>query len=60
VGEGKGTKERVAGKAAEDECVFIAGEGPGWQMRWGPTPYWTRRAVRAVTGAAKPDGVIHR
>jgi hypothetical protein len=48
VGEGEGTKERVAGKAAEDEYVFIAGEGPGWQMRWGPTPYWTRRAVRAV------------
>ena len=21
----------------------IHGEGPGWQMRSGPTPYWTRR-----------------
>jgi hypothetical protein len=33
--EGKGTKERerVVGKAAGDECVFIPGEGPGWQMR---------------------------
>jgi hypothetical protein len=32
---GKGTKgsERVIGKAAGDECVFIPGEGPGWQMR---------------------------
>jgi hypothetical protein len=50
--EGKGTKgsERVVGKAAGDECVFIPGEGPGWQMRSGPTPYRTRRAVRAVTG----------
>ena len=52
VGEGKGTKERerVVGKAAGDECVFIPGEGPGWQMRPGLTPYRTRRAVRAVTG----------
>ena len=49
VRERKGTKgsERVVGKAAGDECVFIPGEGPGWQMRSGPTPY---RAVRAVTG----------
>ena len=31
VREGKGTKgsERVVRKAAGDECVFIAGEGPG-------------------------------
>jgi hypothetical protein len=52
VRDGKGTKgsERVVGKAAGDECVFIPGEGPGWQMRSGPTPYRTRRAVRAVTG----------
>jgi hypothetical protein len=36
VGEGKGTKERerVVGKAAGDECVFIL-EGPSWQMRSG-------------------------
>jgi hypothetical protein len=35
----KGTKgrERVVGKAAGDECVFIPGEGPGWQMRSGAT-----------------------
>jgi hypothetical protein len=32
--EGKETKERerVVGKAAGDECVFISGEGPGWQI----------------------------
>jgi hypothetical protein len=28
----------------------LPGEGPGWQMRAGPTPYRTRRAVRVVTG----------
>jgi hypothetical protein len=28
--------------------------------RRGLTPYRTQRAVRAVTGAAKPDAVIHR
>src|SRR5256885_81120 len=34
VREGKGTKgnERVVGKAAGDERVFIPGEGPGWQQ----------------------------
>jgi hypothetical protein len=39
VREGKGTKgsERVVGKAAGHERVFIAGEGPDWQMRSGPT-----------------------
>jgi hypothetical protein len=38
VREGKGTKgsERGVGKAAGDECVFIPGEGPDWQMRSGP------------------------
>jgi hypothetical protein len=38
VGEGKGTKERerVVGKAAGDECVFILeGPRPSWQMRSG-------------------------
>jgi hypothetical protein len=52
VREGKGTKgsERGVGKAAGDECVFIPGEGPDWQMRSGPTPYRTRQAVRVVTG----------
>ena len=33
--EGKKWRERVAGKAAGDECVFIPGERPGWQMRYG-------------------------
>jgi hypothetical protein len=32
-GEGEKERERVVGKAAGDECVFIPGEGPGWQMR---------------------------
>jgi hypothetical protein len=53
VREGKGTKgsEREScRKSGGDECVFIPGEGPGWQMRSGPTPYRTRRAVRTVTG----------
>jgi hypothetical protein len=52
VREGKGTKgsERVVGKAAGDECVFIPGEGPDWQMRSGPTPYRTRQAVRWSRG----------
>jgi hypothetical protein len=27
--------ERVVGKAAGGECVFVPGEGPGWQMRSG-------------------------
>jgi hypothetical protein len=48
--ESEGTKgrERVLGKVAEDERVFIAGKGLGWQMGSAPTPYQTRRAVRAV------------
>jgi hypothetical protein len=28
-------RERVVGKAAGDECVFIPGEGPSWQMKSG-------------------------
>jgi hypothetical protein len=44
--EGKGTKEeRVVGKAAGDECVFIPSEGPDGE---------------GGHGAAKPHGVIHR
>jgi hypothetical protein len=31
--EGEKGRERVVGKAAGDECVFIPGEGPSWQMR---------------------------
>jgi hypothetical protein len=49
--EGRKGRERVAGKAAGDERVFIPGEGPTWQMRPAPTPCRTRRAVRAVTGS---------
>jgi hypothetical protein len=50
VGEEKGTKERerVVGKAAGDECVFIPGEGPD------------AAGGEGGHGAAKPDGVIHR
>ena len=40
---GKKGRERVVGKAAGDECVFIPGEGPGWQMRSG-----ARQAVRSL------------
>src|SRR5271156_240638 len=29
-------------QAVGDECVFIPGEGRGWQTRSGPTPYQTR------------------
>jgi hypothetical protein len=38
VRERKGTKERVVGKAAGDECVFIPGEGLGRQMKPAQTP----------------------
>jgi hypothetical protein len=37
-------RERVAGKGAGDECVFIPGEGLGWQI-WSPC-----RAVRGSRG----------
>jgi hypothetical protein len=43
-------RERVVGKAVGDECVFILGEGPGWQMRPGATPFRTRRAVKGSQG----------
>jgi hypothetical protein len=39
--------ERVVGKAAGDEGVFIPGRGSGWQMK-------------PAHGTAKPDRVIHR
>ena len=35
-GRGEGNKKRgreFVGKAAGDECVFIPGDGPSWQMR---------------------------
>jgi len=31
--EGRKGRERAVGKAVEDECVFLPGEGPGWQIR---------------------------
>jgi hypothetical protein len=33
--EGEKGREGVAGKAAGGECVFIPGEGSGWQMKVG-------------------------
>ena len=63
VGErGEGTKgsERVVGKAAGDECVFMPGEGPDWQVRSSPTPILDMAGGWGVHGAAKPHGVIHR
>jgi hypothetical protein len=51
--------ESVVGKAAGDECVFIPGEGPSWQMRSGPTPYRTHATGgEGGHGAANPDRVI--
>jgi hypothetical protein len=47
--EEKNWKERVVGKAAGDERVFIPGRGSGWQMRPAQTPYRTRRAVSEIT-----------
>jgi hypothetical protein len=57
VREGKGTKgsERVVGKAAGDERVFIAGEGPV-----GSDAIPDAAGGESGHGAAKPDGVIHR
>ena len=59
---GKRTKgsERVVGKAARDECVFIPGEGPGWQMEVGSDAIPDAAGGESGHGAAKPDGVIHR
>jgi hypothetical protein len=37
--EGTKGRERVVGKAVGDECVFIPGKGPGWQMRSGFTAF---------------------
>jgi hypothetical protein len=53
-------KERVVGKAAGDECVFIT-----WR-RTGLADEVESDAIPDMTGgeggqrAAKPDGVIHR
>jgi hypothetical protein len=42
--------ERVGGKAAGDHSFINLPEVSAWQMEGAPTPYQTRRAVRAVTG----------
>ena len=34
-GEGKRREGESCWKAAGDECFFIPGEGPGWQMKVG-------------------------
>jgi hypothetical protein len=41
--------ERVDGKAV-GTTVLCLPEGSAWQMERAPTPYQTRRAVRAVAG----------
>jgi hypothetical protein len=55
---GKGTKgsERVVGKAAGDECVFIPGEEPGWQMRFGSDAIPDTADGEGGHGATKPQG----
>ena len=52
-------KERVVGKVAGDECVFIPGEGPSWQMRSSDT-IPDAAGGEGGHGVARPDGVIHR
>ena len=47
-------------KAAGDECVFIPGEGPGWQMKVGSDAIPDAAGGEGGHGAAKPDSVIHR
>jgi hypothetical protein len=49
--EGGERMERVDGKAAGDYGFITLPEGSAWQMEGAPTPYQTRRAVRAVTGS---------
>ena len=58
MGEGKGTKERErgVGKAAGDECVFIPGEVPGWQMRSGFDAMPDAAGGEAVTGPLNRKG----
>jgi hypothetical protein len=60
--EGKGTKgsERVVGKAAGDECVFISGEGLGLADEVGSDAILDAAGGEGGHGAAKPHGVIHR
>ena len=52
-GREQNERERVVGKAAGDECVFIPGEGPSWQIKSSDT-------IPEPAGVARPDRVIHR
>jgi hypothetical protein len=62
VREGEGTKkrERVVGKAAGDECVFIPGEGTGQADEDGSDAMPDAAGGEGGHGAAKPNPVIHR
>jgi hypothetical protein len=62
VREGKRTKEkeRVIGKAAGDECVFISDEGPGLADEVGSDAIPDTAGGEGDHGAANPDGVIYR
>jgi hypothetical protein len=58
-GREQNERERVVGKAAGDECVFIPGEGPSWQIKSSDT-IPEAAGGEGDHGAARPDGVIHR
>ena len=58
-GETKG-RERVVGKAAGNECVFIPGAGPGWQMRSDAMPLPDAAGGEGVPGSLNRKGVVHR
>ena len=50
----------LEGKAAGDERVFIPSNSTGLADWAPPTPMLDTAGGVGVTGAAKPDGVIHR
>ena len=58
-GREQNERERVVGKAAGDECVFIPGEGPSWQMKSSDT-IPEAAGGEGGHGVARPEGVIHR
>jgi hypothetical protein len=58
-GEGAKGSERVVEKAAGDECAFIPGEGTGLADEVGSDTIPDTAGGEGVTGAAKPDSVIH-
>jgi hypothetical protein len=58
-GREQNERERVVGKAAGDECVFIPGEGPSWQIKSSDT-IPEAAGGEGDHGAARPEGVIHR